>query len=98
MRFLTTSAMYPALYGNKVENNLFAFGASAYFNGGTQPANAVSFSKKLYYSILDATFKRPYWGTYIKKNCTRRTSSVGPSMATSCEVKVECNCAWRMIR
>ncbi len=38
MRFLTTSNFYPTLSGNQVENNLFAFGTSAYFNGGTQPS------------------------------------------------------------
>lgn len=61
MRFLTTSTLYPALFGNQVENNLFAFGASAYFNGGTQPANSVTFSNNLYYSILNPTFNGPYW-------------------------------------
>lgn len=61
MRFLTTSVLYPVLYENKVENNLFAFGSSAYFNGGTQPANAVTFSNNIYYSILNASFFGPYW-------------------------------------
>ena len=63
MRFLTTSAMYPDLMGNRVENNLFAFGASAYFNGGNQPANAVTFSKNIYYNIQNAPFNGPYWDT-----------------------------------
>jgi len=63
MRFLTTSALYPTLSGNKVENNIFAFGASAYFNGGTQPASAAMFSNNLYFSILEPNFNGPYWDT-----------------------------------
>lgn len=61
MRFLTTSNFYPTLSGNRVENNLFAFGASAYFNGGTQPAEAASLSYNLYYSIQNDLFNGPYW-------------------------------------
>jgi hypothetical protein len=61
MRFLTTSTLYPTLSGNLVENNLFAFGSSAYFNGGPQLAGAVSFSHNLYYSILSDPFNGPYW-------------------------------------
>lgn len=63
MRFLTTSTLYPTLSGNKVENNLFAFGASAYMNGGVQPAGSVTFSKNIYYSIQNSTFNGPYWDT-----------------------------------
>ncbi len=63
MRFLTTSNFYPTLSGNQIENNLFAFGASAYFNGGTQSASAASFSHNLYYSILNDPFNGPYWDT-----------------------------------
>jgi hypothetical protein len=63
MRFLTTSNFYPALSGNLVENNLFAFGASAYFNGGLQPAGAATFSHNIYYSTLNEPFNGPYWDT-----------------------------------
>ncbi|MEI6091966.1 MAG: T9SS type A sorting domain-containing protein [bacterium] len=63
MRFLTTSTLFPTLSGNQVENNIFAFGASAYFNGGTQTAGAVSFSNNIYYSIMNVTFNGPYWDT-----------------------------------
>lgn len=63
MRFLTTSVLYPALTGNKVENNLFAFGTSAYFNGGIQPPGAATFSNNIYYSIINTTFNGPYWDT-----------------------------------
>jgi hypothetical protein len=61
MRFLTTSILFPALSGNRVENNIFAFGASEYFNGGTQPAGAVTFEKNIYYSTTKPTFNGPYW-------------------------------------
>lgn len=61
LRFLSTSNFYPTLSGNRVENNLFAFGASAYFNGGVQPAGAASFSHNIYYSLLSNPFNGPYW-------------------------------------
>lgn len=61
LRFLNTSNFYPALSGNVVENNLFAFGASAYINGSTQPASAASFSHNLYYSLQNEPFNGPYW-------------------------------------
>lgn len=61
LRFLTTSILYPQLYGNIVENNIFAFDQSAYFNGGTQPADAVVFDKNIYYSIIQGVFNGPYW-------------------------------------
>lgn len=61
LRFLTTSSLYPNLLGNKIENNIFTFGASAYMNGSTQPANAASFSKNIYYSINSNPFNGPYW-------------------------------------
>ena len=61
LRFLTTSNFYPALSGNVVENNLLAFGASAYINGGTQPAGAATFSHNIYCSILNDPFNGPYW-------------------------------------
>ena len=63
MRFLTTSVLYPALSGNQVENNIFAFGNSAYFNGGKQPASAASFSNNIYCSIVNPVFNGPYWDT-----------------------------------
>ncbi len=63
LRFLTTSTLFPTLSGNRVENNIFAFGASAYFNGGTQPAEAVVFSNNIYYSIQNPSFNGPYWDT-----------------------------------
>jgi len=63
LRFLTTSTLFPMLSGNRVENNIFAFGSSAYFNGGTQPATAAIFGKNIYYSISNATFNGPYWDT-----------------------------------
>ncbi|MEP7196110.1 MAG: hypothetical protein ABI851_06285, partial [Saprospiraceae bacterium] len=63
MRFLTTSVLYPTLSGNRVENNIFAFGNSAYINGGVQPDSAVSFSNNIYYSIVNANFNGPYWDT-----------------------------------
>ena len=63
MRFLTTSSLYPLLSGNRVENNIFAFGTSAYFNGGTQPSGAATFGKNIYYSIINSTFNGPYWDT-----------------------------------
>lgn len=61
MRFLTTSNLFPELSGNQVENNLFAFGSSAYFNGGPQPSGTVNFSHNLYYSIQNDPFNGPYW-------------------------------------
>lgn len=63
LRFLTTSNLYPTLSGNKIENNIFAFGTSAYINGGTQPATAASFGKNIYYSIISTPFNGPYWDT-----------------------------------
>jgi hypothetical protein len=63
MRFLTTSVLYPTLSGNVVENNLFAFGASAYMNGSTQPAGAANFANNIYYSITNPSFNGPYWDT-----------------------------------
>lgn len=63
MRFLTTSSLFPTLSGNKIENNIFAFGSSEYMNGGTQPAGAASFSNNIYYSISKPTFNGPYWDT-----------------------------------
>ena len=61
MRFLTTSALYPTLSGNILENNLFVFGNSAYFNGGQQPSTAASFSNNLYQSTVLSNFNGPYW-------------------------------------
>ncbi len=63
MRFLTTSSLYPSLSGNRIENNIFAFGSSAYINGGIQPAGAASFGKNIYYGITNPSFKGPYWDT-----------------------------------
>jgi len=61
MRFLTTSSLYPILSDNFVENNIFAFGPTAYFNGGVQLKSAVNFSNNIYYSILSSVFNGPYW-------------------------------------
>jgi hypothetical protein len=63
MRFLTTSYLYPELSGNRIENNIFAFGNSAYINGGPQPATAASFSNNIYMSIYNKSFIGPYWDT-----------------------------------
>ncbi len=63
LRFLTTSTLYPTLSGNIVENNLLAFGTSAYINGGPQPAGAASFSHNIYQSTEQSTFNGPYWDT-----------------------------------
>ncbi|MFA6569937.1 MAG: T9SS type A sorting domain-containing protein [Bacteroidota bacterium] len=63
LRFLTTSNLYPTLSGNVIENNILAFGTSAYINGGTQPAGAATFSKNIYYSIINSSFNGPYWDT-----------------------------------
>jgi hypothetical protein len=63
MRFLTTSTLYPALSGNIVENNIFAFGSSAYINGGSQPAKAASVRNNIYYSTISSPFSGPYWDT-----------------------------------
>ncbi|MBK9249983.1 MAG: right-handed parallel beta-helix repeat-containing protein [Ignavibacteria bacterium] len=63
LRFLTTSALYPMLSGNRIENNIFAFGSSAYFNGGIQPSTATTFDKNIYYSISSPVFNGPYWDT-----------------------------------
>ncbi|MBI3233920.1 MAG: right-handed parallel beta-helix repeat-containing protein [Bacteroidetes bacterium] len=63
MRFLTTSSLYPTLSGNRVENNIFAFGSAEYMNGGIQPAGAVSFSSNIYYSTTKPIFNGPYWDT-----------------------------------
>lgn len=63
LRFLTTSSLYPSVKGNIIENNIFAFGSSAYINGSKQGADAASFSKNIYYSISSATFNGPYWDT-----------------------------------
>lgn len=62
-RFLTTSTLYPELSGNIIENNLLAFGLSAYINGGKQPPDAAVFSNNIYYSITAPTFTGPYWDT-----------------------------------
>ncbi len=61
MRFLTTSVLYPQLSGNVIENNIFAFGQSAYMNGGNQSADAAIFSKNIYYSLVQGNFNGPYW-------------------------------------
>lgn len=61
LRFLNTSNFYPALSGNIVENNLLAFGTSAYINGSPQPAGAATFSHNIYYSLLNDPFNGPYW-------------------------------------
>jgi hypothetical protein len=62
MRFLTTSSHFPALTGNTVRNNIFAFGAaSQYMNGSQQSAGAVSFEGNIYFSTVSAAFNGPYW-------------------------------------
>ncbi|MBL0176283.1 MAG: T9SS type A sorting domain-containing protein [Ignavibacteria bacterium] len=62
MRFLTTSTHFPALTGNTVRNNIFAFGAaSQYMNGSQQSAGAVSFEGNIYCSTVSAAFNGPYW-------------------------------------
>ncbi len=61
MRFLNTSNLYPSLSGNSIENNLFAFGNSAYMNGSTQPLGAVFFSHNIYFSLINTIFSGPYW-------------------------------------
>ncbi|MCX6153417.1 MAG: T9SS type A sorting domain-containing protein [Candidatus Kapabacteria bacterium] len=61
LRFLTTSILYPTLKNNRIENNIFAFGTANYINGGSQPANASSFAKNIYYSTTNTTFNGPYW-------------------------------------
>ncbi|MGB4969762.1 MAG: T9SS type A sorting domain-containing protein [Saprospiraceae bacterium] len=63
LRFLTTSVLYPKLFRNRVENNIFAFGSSAYFNGSIQTTGSVTFLKNIYYSIFNASFNGPYWDT-----------------------------------
>lgn len=63
LRFLTTSTLYPTLSGNRVENNIFAFGGSAYINGSMQSAAAATCSRNIYYSIINPTFAGPYWDT-----------------------------------
>jgi hypothetical protein len=63
LRFLTTSITYPTESGNIVENNILAFGSSAYINGSAQKADAASFAKNIYYSISNSTFNGPYWDT-----------------------------------
>ncbi len=63
LRFLTTSLTYPTVSGNVIENNILAFGTSAYINGSPQKADAASFAKNIYYSIINATFNGPYWDT-----------------------------------
>jgi hypothetical protein len=62
LRFLTTSSLFPALSGNKIQNNIFAFGAaSQYINGGIQPADAATFNNNIYYSSVDVNFNGPFW-------------------------------------
>jgi len=64
IRFLTTSKLYPTLFGNYVVNNLFAFGAeSQYINGSSLPFGAVLMSNNIYYSTTNPTFTGPYWDT-----------------------------------
>lgn len=63
LRFLTTSVLYPTLLNNLVENNIFAFGSTAYINGGIQSKAAASFSNNIYYSIVNPVFNGPYWDT-----------------------------------
>lgn len=60
-RLLTTSHKFPALAGNVIENNLFAFGDAKYFNGSPQPANAAKFDRNIYYGLKDKNFAGPYW-------------------------------------
>jgi len=61
MRFLTTSTKFPTMKGNRVENNLFVFGLSAYMNGSKQHADAVTFTKNIYFHFADSSFVGPYW-------------------------------------
>ncbi len=62
MRFLITSNTFPLLAGNRVENNLFVFGAaSAYMNGGDVQSNAATLSHNIYYGIANPSFSGPYW-------------------------------------
>lgn len=80
MRVTIDSPVYPLLTGNVVKNNIFAFGGSAaffgYLAGPTAiPANALSFSKNIYYSTTSATFTfndiyfdNPYWNNVKEVN------------------------------
>ncbi len=61
IRLLNTSLLYPKLYDNKVENNIFAFGANAYMNASQQQAGSTYFKNNIYYSLVSPTFKGPYW-------------------------------------
>ncbi|MFC2130486.1 T9SS type A sorting domain-containing protein [Bacteroidota bacterium] len=63
IRFLTTSHLYPDLSGNRIHNNIFAFGESAYINGGSQLADAATISNNIYYSFINPSFTGPYWDT-----------------------------------
>ncbi|MBK9630692.1 MAG: T9SS type A sorting domain-containing protein [Saprospiraceae bacterium] len=63
LRFLNTSVLYPSLSDNIIENNIFSFGTSAYFNGSTQSRIAASFSHNIYYSFNTVIFNGPYWDT-----------------------------------
>ena len=63
LRFLTTSSLYPNLSGNRVENNILAFGASVYINGSQQPATAATIRKNIFFSIINPSFNGPYWDT-----------------------------------
>lgn len=78
MRFLITSSTYPLEKGNIVANNLFVFGsASAYMNGGTQPADAASFANNIYYSIASPTFNGPYWDAELDSMKDRNPINLG---------------------
>ncbi|MDZ4758696.1 MAG: T9SS type A sorting domain-containing protein [Bacteroidota bacterium] len=62
-RLLNTSNLYPKLYNNRVENNIFAFGTTAYMNASAQQAGSTYFSNNIYYSLVNANFTGPYWDT-----------------------------------
>lgn len=61
IRLLNTSSLYPKLYDNKVENNIFAYGANAYMNASPQQFGSTYFKNNIYYSLVSPTFKGPYW-------------------------------------
>lgn len=61
LRGLCCSSVYPTISGNVVENNIFAFGSTAYMNASTLNPGSISFNKNIYYSIVNGTFSGPYW-------------------------------------
>lgn len=65
LRFLTTSNLFPQSIGNKVYNNIFSFGESAYINGSQMTFDAVTLRSNIYHSTKVGSFNGPYWDSEL---------------------------------